>query len=122
MNEYEDNTYHIGKSNIYSTHQMAKYFGVCVNTVRNYEKYGFISKSKRANNGYRIFTNVHKLQMTVCRLVFSPPYINSLVRKASMKVIYASAKESFDSCKEETEKYIEIIQNELKKRMKPLMH
>jgi DNA-binding transcriptional MerR regulator len=101
--------------NIYSTHQIAKHSGVCVNTVRNYEKSGFISKSQRAKNGYRIFTDVHRLQMTICRLVFSPTYINSFIRKSSMEVIYAAGQEDFDLCKEQTEKYIEIIENELKK-------
>lgn len=112
MNEHENNTSHTEKINIYSTHQLAEQSGVCVNTVRNYEKYGFISKSKRANNGYRIFTDIHKLQMTICRLIFST-YINSLIRKSSMEVVYASAKEDFILCKEQTEKYIKIIEDEL---------
>ncbi len=99
----------------YSTHQIAEYSGVCVNTVRNYEKLGFISKSKRADNGYRIFTDIHKMQMTICRLIFSPPYVNSVIRKASIEVIYASGKEDFVLCKELTEKYIDVINNELQK-------
>ncbi|MCL2159798.1 MAG: MerR family transcriptional regulator [Oscillospiraceae bacterium] len=102
----------MGKGNIYSTHQIAKHSGVCANTVRNYEKYGFISKSKRARNGYRIFTDVHKLQMTICRLIFTPPYINSSIRKASKEVIYAAAKEDFGLCKEQNAKYIKAIENE----------
>lgn len=101
--------------NNYSTSQIAEYSEVCVNTVRNYEKYGFISKSKRADNGYRIFTEIHKIQMTVCRLIFSPPYINKLIRKASKDVVYASAKEDFVLCKEKTENYISIIEKELEK-------
>ena len=101
--------------NTYSTRQIAEYSGVCVNTVRNYEKYGFISKPKRANNGYRIFTDVHVLQMILCRLIFAPPYINPLIRKAAMEVIYASANEDFVLCREQTEKYIEVIESELNK-------
>jgi len=100
--------------NIYSTHQIAEHAGVCVNTVRNYEKYGFISKPKRADNGYRIYTDVHVLQMTICRLVFSP-YINSLIRKAAMAVIYSSTKEDFVLCRVQTDKYIEVVENELNK-------
>lgn len=103
------------KRKIYSTHQIAENAGVCVNTVRNYEKYGFISQSERADNGYRIFTEVHMLQMTICRLIFSPPYINSLIRKSSMAVIYASAKENFVLCREQAEKYIGVAENELRK-------
>lgn len=101
--------------NIYSTCQIAEYAGICVNTVRIYEKCGFISKPKRKSNGYRIFSDIHKMQMTVCRLIFSPPYINSQIRKSSMEVIYASANENFVLCKEQTEKYIRIIENELEK-------
>ena len=104
----------VPETNFYSTHQMAKYSGVCANTVRNYEKYGFISKPERADNGYRIFTDVHILQMTICRLTFSP-YINSLIRKAAMEVIYSSAKEDFVLCVELTDRYIEVIKNELNK-------
>lgn len=101
--------------NCYTTHQIAEYAGVCVNTVRNYEKYGFISKSIRKENGYRIFTDIHKLQMKICRLIFTPPYVNKVVRKASIEVIRASAQEDFLLCKEKTLIYIKIIENELKK-------
>lgn len=110
-----ENYIHKAHLNKYSTRQIAEFSEVCVNTVRNYEKYGFISKSKRADNGYRIFTDIHKLQITISRLVFSPPYINTLIRKASKEVVYASAQEDFVLCKEQTEKYIGIIENELNK-------
>ena len=103
------------KKDKYSTHQIAEHAGVCLNTVRNYEKHGFISKPVRDSNGYRIFTDTHKLQMTVCPLIFSPPYINNIIRKSSMQVIYAAGKEDFGLCKEQTEKYIIIIENELRK-------
>jgi len=57
------------------------------------------------------------LQMTICRLTFSP-YINALIRKAAMEVICSSAKEDFVLCREQIEKYIEVIENELDKANK----
>ena len=38
--------------NIYKTVDIARMFGIHVNTVRLYEKYGLIPKPRRSENGY----------------------------------------------------------------------
>ena len=41
--------------NTYRTVDLARMFGVHVNTVRLYERYGLIPKAERTQSGYRIF-------------------------------------------------------------------
>lgn len=43
----------------YKTIDVARMIGIHVNTVRLYEKCGFISKPERLPNGYRVFTELH---------------------------------------------------------------
>jgi DNA-binding transcriptional MerR regulator len=59
---------------VYSTARLAKDFGVHPNTVRLYEKWGYLSPAERRPNGYRIFTENHKKQMTLARLSFPGPH------------------------------------------------
>ncbi len=41
--------------NTYRTVDLARMFGIHVNTVRLYERYGLIPKAERTQSGYRIF-------------------------------------------------------------------
>ena len=45
--------------NTYRTVDLARMFGIHVNTVRLYERYGLIPKAERTQSGYRIFTELH---------------------------------------------------------------
>lgn len=53
--------------NTYKTIDVARIFGIHVNTVRLYEKYGLIPKPERRSNGYRIFTDIHIEQFRLAR-------------------------------------------------------
>lgn len=59
---------------IYTTMEMAKLTGVHPNTVRLYEKWGYISKAKRKKNNYREFTEKHLYQMKLARVALPGPY------------------------------------------------
>jgi len=59
----------------YSTKELAELTGVHSNTVRLYEAWGYISKPGRLeNNNYRIFTDLHLVQMKLARIALPGPY------------------------------------------------
>lgn len=49
----------------YFTEELANIVGVHVNTLRFYEKIGFLTKPERKENGYRIYTDLHLEQRTM---------------------------------------------------------
>ena len=54
--------------NTYRTAEVAKIIGIHPNTVRLYEKLGFIPKPERKSNGYRVFTDFHIEQFKLSRI------------------------------------------------------
>jgi DNA-binding transcriptional MerR regulator len=58
----------------YSTKQIADLFRVHPNTVRLYEKWGFIAPARRRDNNYRVFTSEHLQQMRLARMALPGPY------------------------------------------------
>jgi DNA-binding transcriptional MerR regulator len=81
--------------NSYKTIELARVNGVHPNTVRLYEKFGFISKPARQPNGYRLFTDLHMEQMKLIRMAFAVEVLQNGLRKKSIAVIKASAAEDF---------------------------
>lgn len=71
----------------YSTSQIASIVGVHANTVRLYEGWGFISKPKRKENGYRIFCDLHIKQIQILKLLFQVPIVQNGMRKKAVKII-----------------------------------
>ena len=51
----------------YTTSQIARFAGVHPNTIRLYERLGFITAPKRRPNGYRVFTELHVSQVRFVR-------------------------------------------------------
>ena len=60
--------------NTYRTVDLARMFGVHVNTVRLYERYGLIPKAERTQSGYRIFTELHVEQFKLARAALRDVY------------------------------------------------
>lgn len=81
--------------NNYKTIELARVNGVHPNTVRLYEKFGFISKPARQPNGYRLFTDLHMEQMKLIRMAFAVEVLQNGLRKKSIAIIKASAAEDF---------------------------
>ncbi|WP_432409692.1 MerR family transcriptional regulator [Wukongibacter sp. M2B1] len=75
----------IGKT--YTTKQIADIAQVHPNTVRLYEKWGYISKAERMKNNYRVFNKNHLYQMKLARASLPGPYpidgkiVHGLVKK-----------------------------------------
>ncbi len=97
----------------YNAIDLARMFGIHPNTVRLYEKLGFISQAKRTENNYRNFEELHVLQMKVCRYIFGYPYTNRKIRNAGNEIIFAIAKKQLDTAKQCTDNYLKIIEHEI---------
>lgn len=96
----------------YTTSQAAKIIGVHPNTVRFYEKLGLIPKAERANNGYRIFTELHIRQMMMIRTAFKVEILQNGLRKQIIDIVKASAAGMYDEALLLTENYIKNLQKE----------
>lgn len=82
--------------NTYKTNEIAKLIGVHPNTVRFYEDVGFITPPKRLANGYRVFTELHLLQMKLVRLALRAEVLQNGLRKKAIEVIQLCTALDFD--------------------------
>ncbi|QGU00665.1 hypothetical protein SYNTR_2071 [Candidatus Syntrophocurvum alkaliphilum] len=64
----------VGNQKSYTTKEIADLANVHPNTVRLYEKWGFIAPAKRKNNNYRVFNEKHLYQMKLARVALPGPY------------------------------------------------
>ena len=72
------------------TNEIAKKANVHPNTVRLYEKWGYISPVFRKQNGYRVYTETHLKQMYIARLAFSQEFIQNNLRKMATNIVRLS--------------------------------
>lgn len=75
----------------YTTQEIATAGKVHPNTVRLYEKWGFIAKAERRGNNYRVFYRDHLEQMKLARIALPGPYpldgkiVQQMVREFACK-------------------------------------
>lgn len=100
---------------IYSTSEIAKIIGIHPNTVRLYEKIGFIYPPKRKENTYRIFTDEHIDQIKVLRLALKSELIQNGLRKQAIRIIEETAHKNYQKAIEEAYKYIDKLDYEEQK-------
>ena len=97
----------------YTTNEVAKLIGVHVNTVRLYEKSGFMTKPLRKENGYRVFTDLHINQLRIVRLGIEVVIMQNGIRKKAYDIIHHSGLCEFDRALELAHQYVEKIDSEL---------
>jgi DNA-binding transcriptional MerR regulator len=100
------------KMNTYKTSQIAAIAGIHPNTVRLYEEWGMISKPERQKNGYRIFTDLHVMQIKLARYAFQTEILQNGLKKKIIKVVQTTTKGDIDQAIIITEEYIEQLQQE----------
>lgn len=101
------------KGNIYRVIDLARMFAVHPNTIRLYEKLSYISKAQRSKNGYREFTELHVLQLQICRKIFGYPFTKRAIRKTGDALLHAIAKQDWQISQRRYEDYIAAIRNEI---------
>jgi DNA-binding transcriptional MerR regulator len=83
------------------------------NTVRLYERIGFISIAPRAANGYRVFGEQHLHQIRICQCIFDHRWLGRELRRASLKVIGASEAWDLPLAHRYAREYLALIETEL---------
>ena len=97
---------------MYRTTEIAKMVNVHSNTVRIYEEWGYISRVPRANNGYRVYSDLHLFQLQVARASFRCEIIQGRIRDKARSVVEASGKENFDQALERAQDYLAHLERE----------
>ncbi len=97
----------------YKSSQIAEMFKVHPNTVRLYEDSGFISKAERLPNNYRNFTELHVIQMKICRNVFGCPFTNHHIRSEGVSLLRACGNNNLKEAGKYLQRYTDAIQNEI---------
>lgn len=98
--------------NTYTTSDIAKKIGIHPNTVRFYEKMQLITRPKRKENGYRIFTDLHIYQFKIAREAFQIELLQNGLRKQSVDIVKTAALGNIDKALELTDQYLEHIEQE----------
>jgi DNA-binding transcriptional MerR regulator len=91
-------------SGLLRTSDIAQTLGVHVNTVRNYEKWGYLPEIPRGENGYRAFTAVHLEQARLACLVLQWPYLGE--RAPLVQLVQSAAQQDFGTTLEMAYDYL----------------
>ena len=97
----------------YNTSRVASIIGVHPNTVRLYEKIGFISAAKRLPNGYRVYNEIHISQMKLARTAMRAEILQNGLRKKAVDIIRLCAASDIKSAIEQTNQYLIMIDEEI---------
>lgn len=96
----------------YTTSRIATLSGIHPNTVRLYERIGFITPPERRANGYRVFTDLHVLQVRLVRAALAVELVQNGLRKEVLAIIAAMARQSYDEALELAERRILHLRRE----------
>ena len=80
----------------YSTKELANIVGVHANTLRFYEKIGFLTKPERKENGYRCYSQSYMERLNIIRTLRLANYSLSAILRF-MKGFDSSSNESVES-------------------------
>lgn len=97
---------------MYRTTEIAERVNVHPNTVRIYEEWGYISPVPRAENGYRIFSDIHLFQLQVARTAFLCEIVQGHIRTKARLIVEASGKENFSLALELAQEYLIHLEKE----------
>ncbi|MDD3920674.1 MAG: MerR family transcriptional regulator [Eubacteriales bacterium] len=71
----------------YTTKQIAGLTHIHVNTVRLYERIGFITAPKRQQNGYRVYTDLQLAQCRLVRLAMRAEVLQNGLRDKAVEIV-----------------------------------
>lgn len=97
----------------YTTKEVAERNHIHPNTVRFYESVGLISTPKRADNGYRVFTELHIEQCGFIKLAMRAEIIQNGLRDKAVEIVKLLAAEEIDDAVRSAEEYSEMIEAEI---------
>jgi DNA-binding transcriptional MerR regulator len=94
------------------TSELAKAVGIHPNTVRLYEKWGFLSPVERTPSGYRRFTERHLDQLRLARLAFHCNVVGGDVRQALLDMVLTAAKGDLGGALEKAYTFVTTVKAE----------
>lgn len=97
----------------YTTKQIADAIGIHVNTVRFYEKIGFLTKPLRRPNGYRVYTELQLEQCRLIRCAMRAEVLQNGLRKQAIEIVKLCAQQNYDASLKAAKDYGVMIQNEI---------
>lgn len=100
---------------IYRTSELAKKLNIHPNTVRFYEKIKFISPVKREDNNYRVFTEIHYLQIKIIKLLYKDGWFGKEFRKTANDIIFSMRDRNLEKALKNSKIYYEVLNEELSK-------
>lgn len=80
---------------MYKTSEIAALAHVHPNTVRIYEAWGYLSPVPRTDNGFRVYSELHRFQLQVARSAFRCEIVQGHIRAKARDVVKASGREDF---------------------------
>ena len=80
----------------YTTSRIASAVGIHPNTVRLYERIGFITAPERLANGYRVFTDLHLLQVRLVRAALNVELVQNGLRREVLAIVETMASQRYD--------------------------
>ena len=95
-----------------STSDLAKAAGTHPNTVRLYEKWGFLPLVKRSPSGYRLFTQAHLDQMCLARLVLHGGWPGKKIRQSALALVRHAATGDLGGALEMAYQHLALVQAE----------
>lgn len=96
----------------YHTSDIARAVGVHPNTVRLYERWGFLPPIPRAPNGYRQYSPLHLEQMRLARMAMRITWLGGAIRKVAYAMLYRSAAGQLTSALEQARALQQMIEVE----------
>lgn len=99
----------------YNTSQIADKCGVHPNTVRLYEKLGFIPPVPRANNGYRQYSELHLEHVLLVRTAFKSTWLGGVIRRKALAALHFSASGSHEEAMQVAREHLVLVRAEREK-------
>ena len=96
----------------YKTSEVARIIGVHPNTVRLYEKIGFISAAERGENGYRAYTELHIAQLRLVRTAMRAEVLQNGLRGKAVGIARLAAEMRLSEAELAAEEYLLMIDAE----------
>lgn len=106
----------------YTTSRIASAVDVHPNTVRLYERIGFITAPGRRPNGYRVFTELHLLQVQLVRAALNVELVQNGLRREVLAIVDAMARQSYDEAIDLAEQRIGHLRRERAAAEEALRH
>lgn len=105
---------------IYSTIEVARLAEVHPNTVRLYEKQGFINPIERAKNNYRLYKEASVLEMQMARLLLRNTTIEPVIREKAEHVVRLHVLDDNEATLKAANTYLQYLLREKSKAEKAL--